>query len=425
MFTSASVGHARAAASCGAVIGRRRQQQLRGGGDEVMSSSSSSPHFLNRRSGNNNPNNHNNNSGRRRRIAAAGHGCGVARRRRVTCAAESGDGDNSGQSGGGGGAPQSAADALAERMAKAKAYKELREKEAGELDGNSELQSVLSEAMARLDAGKGQPTPTPEPEQRSVRVKIMTKDNNYNPFAEDEQVVGFEKGDEVFKPEMGGWGGEASTDMAAMLQKGRRRERGLGSEEDNARAEEDDAKAKASEAEADYKPKVSTWGVFPRPDNISKTYGGGKTIKAGEFTAETAEEKEARRERIRAKMNKYREDQGIAISNGTLVRWQTRLTECQTLMRKGKLAGGVEALEAIVLEEKINPRSEIGGQITFHYAMCLDNVQRREEALEMYKRCIGNPYGKISRQADNMIWGMTTAATKMKAGGCGCRKGAG
>ena len=27
-----------------------------------------------------------------------------------------------------------------------------------------------------------------------------------------------------------------------------------------------------------YKPKVSTWGVFPRPQNISQAFGGGRTI---------------------------------------------------------------------------------------------------------------------------------------------------
>jgi catalase (peroxidase I) len=47
--------------------------------------------------------------------------------------------------------------------------------------------------------------------------------------------------------------------------------------------------------------------------------------------------------------------------------------------------------------------------------MLLDNAQRRDEALDMYKRCIGNQYGRISKQADQLIWGMTTAAKKMKA----------
>ena len=164
-----------------------------------------------------------------------------------------------------------------------------------------------------------------------------------------------------------------------------------------------------------YKPKVSTWGVFPRPDNISKTYGGGKTIKAGEFVAETEEEKEARRARVRQKLNKYREDAGITVDNGTRVRWNGALGECQTLMRQGRLVEARELLEPIVLEEEINPRTQLGGEITFHYAMCLDNTQRRDEALEMYKRCVGNPHGQVSKQADRMIWGMTTASTKMKA----------
>lgn len=30
---------------------------------------------------------------------------------------------------------------------------------------------------------------------------------------------------------------------------------------------------------------VATWGMFPRPDNISKAYGGGRTIKPGEVAA--------------------------------------------------------------------------------------------------------------------------------------------
>ena len=39
-----------------------------------------------------------------------------------------------------------------------------------------------------------------------------------------------------------------------------------------------------SQAPADYKPKVATWGVFPRPPDISKAYGGGKTYLPGEVS---------------------------------------------------------------------------------------------------------------------------------------------
>ena len=42
-----------------------------------------------------------------------------------------------------------------------------------------------------------------------------------------------------------------------------------------------------------YKPKVTTWGVFPRPNNISQAYGGGRNIRPGQ-ELETPEQKAAR-----------------------------------------------------------------------------------------------------------------------------------
>jgi hypothetical protein len=42
-----------------------------------------------------------------------------------------------------------------------------------------------------------------------------------------------------------------------------------------------------------YTPKVATWGIFPRPKNISKAYGGGRNIRPGQ-ALETDEQKKAR-----------------------------------------------------------------------------------------------------------------------------------
>ena len=38
----------------------------------------------------------------------------------------------------------------------------------------------------------------------------------------------------------------------------------------------------AASADTAYRPKVATWGIFPRPANISRQYGGGRTFKPGE-----------------------------------------------------------------------------------------------------------------------------------------------
>lgn len=55
-----------------------------------------------------------------------------------------------------------------------------------------------------------------------------------------------------------------------------------------------------------YKPKVSTWGVFPRPKDISKEFGGGRNLKPGQ-ELETPEQKAAREAAYAAALRSYRE----------------------------------------------------------------------------------------------------------------------
>ena len=204
MFVS-SPGYAPTASSCGAVIGRRRQER------HVRRRSHSVQQFHSAGSVKNTTTTAPTTASDGSRRTAAGPVTAAARRRRVVCAAEGGSGGGGGDAGG---SPPSAADALAERMAKAKAYKEQREKEAATMDGNAELESIVQEAMARLDKSSEKSAAPIEPEgPREVRVKIMTRDKNYNPFGEDERAVGVEQGDEVFKPEVGGWGGEQTLSL--------------------------------------------------------------------------------------------------------------------------------------------------------------------------------------------------------------------
>ncbi len=63
-----------------------------------------------------------------------------------------------------------------------------------------------------------------------------------------------------------------------------------------------------SGADAAYRPKVATWGGFPRPANISREFGGGRTLRPGE-ALEPEEVREARRARVAAAMANYRQDQ--------------------------------------------------------------------------------------------------------------------
>lgn len=230
-------------------------------------------------------------------------------------------------------------------LAKAKADKDAEKKS----DDSSE-----AEASSGSDKKPEEYVP---PAKKQVTVSILTRDDGYNPFDEDESVVGFE------------------TD------------------------------------EAVYKPSVSTWGVFERPPDISKAYGGGRTIRKEDIEDEAAIAE--RKARVAKKLAKYREDAGM-LSGNDYDAARKDLEEAKDFVKNGFMQQALELLEPWAIE-KVGPKTEIGGQIIFNYAICLDNLQRRDEALKQYRRCIGNQYGTVSKQADRMVWGMTTASRKMKA----------
>jgi hypothetical protein len=233
-------------------------------------------------------------------------------------------------------------------LAKAKADKDAEKKS----DDKAESSSSSSSS-----GGDKKPEEYVPPAKKEVTVSILTRDNEYNPFDEDESVVGFE------------------TD------------------------------------EAVYKPSVSTWGVFERPPDISKAYGGGRTIRKEDIEDEAAIAE--RKARVAKKLAKYREDAGM-LSGNDYDAARKDLDAAKDFVKNGFMQQALELLEPWAIE-KVGPKTEIGGQIIFNYAICLDNLQRRDEALKQYRRCIGNQYGTVSKQADRMVWGMTTASRKMKA----------
>ena len=67
-------------------------------------------------------------------------------------------------------------------------------------------------------------------------------------------------------------------------------------------------------ADADYKPSSSgTWGVFDRPKDISRAFGGGKRVGAG-YTPDNLNQKTAE-ERTKDRLRQYREKVGIDVQS--------------------------------------------------------------------------------------------------------------
>ncbi|XP_059651950.1 uncharacterized protein LOC132299400 isoform X2 [Cornus florida] len=120
-----------------------------------------------------------------------------------------------------------------------------------------------------------------------------------------------------------------------------------------------------------YKPKVSTWGVFPRPSNISKSYGGGRVICPGEVL-EKAEDKAAKDERTRKLVAAYKSQIGLNID-------PKLKTECE--------------------------KSEIHGLAALQWSICQDSLSRANEAQVMYERLQSHPNVKVSKKARQFMFG--------------------
>ena len=153
-----------------------------------------------------------------------------------------------------------------------------------------------------------------------------------------------------------------------------------------------------------YKPKVSTWGVYPRPDNISRTYGGGKRIRAGGVDLNS--EAMAKRDRaVKDKLAAYRKAKGIDMEKE-----EEHREEIEEALRKSDdLVRRNLPYEAIVELENVsgftNVRSRLGGKVYLSLAFAYETVGRRTDAREVYRKLRSSSYTEISSKAKQLLQG--------------------
>ncbi|XP_016539605.2 uncharacterized protein LOC107840287 isoform X2 [Capsicum annuum] len=119
-----------------------------------------------------------------------------------------------------------------------------------------------------------------------------------------------------------------------------------------------------------YKPKVSTWGVFPRPNDISKTFGGGRTIRPGEVL-ESAEEKAAKAARTRELLAAYKKRVGLTIDPNLKL-------ECE--------------------------KTQLHGLAALQWSICQDSLRRSDEARSMYEKLQSHPNPGVSKKARQFVF---------------------
>jgi hypothetical protein len=89
-----------------------------------------------------------------------------------------------------------------------------------------------------------------------------------------------------------------------------------------------------AQKESKHKPsKSGSWGVFERPDDISKAYGGGRKIGVGGYQP-NEEELAAKREETERRLKAYRKDQGADLELEEAHRKEILVAQKEVCMRR-------------------------------------------------------------------------------------------
>ncbi|KAI5056780.1 hypothetical protein GOP47_0028598 [Adiantum capillus-veneris] len=151
-----------------------------------------------------------------------------------------------------------------------------------------------------------------------------------------------------------------------------------------------------------YKPKVVTWGVFERPADISRTYGGGRTIKPGE-QLETEEEKRARNARTKEILAAYYKKVGLDVDPTIKAECTKALKQGSELFEKGYLQSAIDQFEKVM--QQMPYQSELHGLAALQRAVCLDSSNRFEEARALYEKIASHPNFTVRKKAKQLLYG--------------------
>ncbi|MCD7449725.1 hypothetical protein HAX54_001292 [Datura stramonium] len=150
-----------------------------------------------------------------------------------------------------------------------------------------------------------------------------------------------------------------------------------------------------------YKPKVSTWGVFPRPNDISKTFGGGRTIRPGDVL-ESAEEKAAKDARTRELLAAYKSRVGLTIDPNLKLECEKALKDGDSFMDLGKLKEALPFYEKIM--NKLPFQTELHGLAALQWSICQDSLRRSNEARSVYEKLLSHPNPGVSKKARQFMF---------------------
>lgn len=150
-----------------------------------------------------------------------------------------------------------------------------------------------------------------------------------------------------------------------------------------------------------YEPRVTSWGMYPRPQNISKAYGGGRNIRQGGET-QSAEEKAAKDKRTKELIAAYRNRQSTIVDAKTKAVCTEALKEGDELMTAGRLKQALPYYEKVM--QAVDFKTELHGMAALQWSICLDSLCRSKEAMTMYSKLKYHPNVEIRKKANMFMF---------------------
>lgn len=151
-----------------------------------------------------------------------------------------------------------------------------------------------------------------------------------------------------------------------------------------------------------YTPSRSSWGVFQRPKDISKTYGGGRVITKEEIKAMDAAYEETLKKQ---KATQFFLTEDMRREDENKEKIKDALARGRGCLQFGNRKGAVIALEAV--RPFVSWQTDLGGELLLELAMALETVDRSDEARAMYGKLASDSWSQtIRRNAVQLLEGL-------------------
>jgi hypothetical protein len=159
--------------------------------------------------------------------------------------------------------------------------------------------------------------------------------------------------------------------------------------------------------------KSGSWGVFERPADISRAYGGGRTISKDEM--KKMDEEFERREMEEVVKKREFLTGSLKIENENERKIKSAINECRTFMRFGDRSSAVRVMENV--RSFLSFQTELGGEAYLELGMALETVDRSEEARKIYGQLVTSSNSdKNRRNALQLLQGLEITMKLRKRG---------